>query len=73
MSVAIASPEPKSAVVPAVYKVDDMAQLLQCSVRNIWLLADAGAIPGETRLGRLRRWRVKDVNDWIAAGCPRPK
>jgi excisionase family DNA binding protein len=73
MPLAVACPEPKSTIAPALYTVDDIAQLLQCSTRNVWKLSDAGMLPGMTRIGRLVRWRAKDINDWIAAGCPRPK
>jgi excisionase family DNA binding protein len=55
------------------YTVDQVAAVLQCSVRNIWKLADSGDLPGMVRIGRLVRWRKSDVSNWLAAGCPRPK
>jgi excisionase family DNA binding protein len=73
MSPAVACPEPKNAIAPALYRVDDVAQLLQCSTRNIWKLSDAGAMPELVRVGRLVRWRVKDIDTWISSGCARPK
>jgi excisionase family DNA binding protein len=73
MSLALVQPTLKAAVPPALYTADDIAQLLQCSTRNIWKLSDAGVLPGLTRIGRLVRWRAKDVNEWISSGCPKPK
>jgi predicted DNA-binding transcriptional regulator AlpA len=73
MSLAVATPEPKSAIAPALYTVDDIAQLTQMSTRNVWKLSDAGMLPGMTRIGRLVRWRAKDIDGWISSGCPRPK
>jgi excisionase family DNA binding protein len=72
MSVAaagIARHELKSAVQPALYTVDDVANLLQCSARNVWKMNDRGALPGEVRVGKLVRWRVSDINAWIQRGC----
>jgi excisionase family DNA binding protein len=73
MSVASAYPETKAPVGPALYVADDLASLLQCSKRNIWRLNDSGALPGAVRVGRLVRWRVEAINDWIQNGCPRGK
>jgi excisionase family DNA binding protein len=69
MPAAVASPETRSAVQPALHTADDVAALLQCSVRNVWKLADRGALPGMVRIGKLVRFRVNDVNAWIANGC----
>lgn len=31
----------------------------------------AGWIPRPVRIGRSTLWRVEELRDWIAAGCPR--
>jgi len=53
----------------AVVGVDPVAQVLDCSVRHIWRMADAGLMPAPLKLGRLRRWRVGTIRQWIAGGC----
>jgi predicted DNA-binding transcriptional regulator AlpA len=55
------------------YVAQDVAALLRCSVRNVWALNDRAAIPGEVRIGRLVRWRQRDVHQWIENGCPEQK
>ena len=59
-----------SMAVSPFYVADDLAALLQCSVRNVWALNDRGALPGLVRLGRLVRWRKRDIDSWIENGCP---
>jgi excisionase family DNA binding protein len=60
----------------ALLKVQQVAELLGCSVRHIYRLADRGAMPRPVRLGDvLVRWnrRTGDpstgIEDWIAGGC----
>jgi excisionase family DNA binding protein len=62
-----------SLIPPAVYTAGDIATLLKCSQRTVWNLADAGILPGLVQINRLVRFRAKDVDQWIAAGCPRPR
>jgi predicted DNA-binding transcriptional regulator AlpA len=31
----------------------------------------AGWIPGPVRIGRSTLWRIDELRDWVAAGCPR--
>ncbi|MCY2968092.1 MAG: hypothetical protein NT069_31420 [Planctomycetota bacterium] len=46
-------------------------QLLNCSERHIWRMADRGLMPRPRKLGALCRWPLTELEDWIAAGCPR--
>jgi excisionase family DNA binding protein len=46
-----------------------VAQLLDCSARHVYRLADAGRMPAPVRLGALVRWRRQDIEDWLAGGC----
>ena len=48
----------------------DVGRLLQLSRVKIWSMIRAGTFPEPMRLGRSRRWRESDVNDWIAAMRP---
>jgi excisionase family DNA binding protein len=65
---------PDAQVAPSpLFTVQQVAAALQCSVRTVWALADAGTLPGLVKIGRLARWRRADVLAWIEAGCPQPK
>ena len=46
------------------------AERLGVSVRTLRRLTDAGHGPKPIRVGRCLRWRLSEVSDWIAAGCP---
>lgn len=50
--------------------VDAVAQILDCSSRHVYRLADMGRIPGPVKLGALTRWRRVAVLSWIDSGCP---
>jgi excisionase family DNA binding protein len=50
---------------------DQLAKWLQVSKRSLWRLRSAGEIPEPMRLGGAVRWRLTDVEAWMAKGCPR--
>jgi excisionase family DNA binding protein len=56
--------------------VQAVANLLGCSPRHIYRLADRGGMPRPVRVGALVRWRratgdpTTGIEDWIANGCP---
>jgi excisionase family DNA binding protein len=54
----------------ALLDVQAVAQLLKCSTRHVYRLADAGQMPLPTKLGVLNRWVQSEVESWIASGCP---
>ncbi|MBI5765385.1 MAG: helix-turn-helix domain-containing protein [Planctomycetes bacterium] len=47
-----------------------VASMLQCSCRHVRRLADGGRMPTPTRLGSLVRWRRRELQNWLEAGCP---
>jgi len=49
--------------------VEDVAKLLGISTRSVARHADAGLIPQGVKLGNARKWDLKILEDWIAAGC----
>lgn len=53
------------------YTAEEVAELLRCSVRNVWRLRDVGDLPAAVRIGRLVRWPRKLIDSWIADGCPK--
>jgi excisionase family DNA binding protein len=55
------------------YTADQLAEMLQVSLRQIWLMRDAGSIPAPFQVGRLVRWSRASIDTWIAAGAPRPR
>ncbi|HQM50459.1 MAG TPA: helix-turn-helix domain-containing protein [Candidatus Hydrogenedentes bacterium] len=50
-------------------KVDGVAEMLDCSVRSVYRLADAGKLPRPVRLGGMVRWNSADLEAWVAGGC----
>lgn len=47
-----------------------VAARLVVSERTVERMVEAGKMPPPMKLGRLRRWRLADVESWIASGCP---
>lgn len=43
----------------------EMADLLKVSLRKFEQMVKAGDAPPHIRLGRLRRWPVEAVNEWL--------
>jgi len=55
---------------------DQLARLLDISTRSVWRLLQSGELIEPIRLGGSVRWRLADVKQWVAEGCPpvsRPK
>lgn len=48
----------------------ELAERLSCSERHIWGLHSSGRLPRPIAIGRCRRWRVADIERWLADGCP---
>ncbi|MCI0352678.1 MAG: helix-turn-helix domain-containing protein [Acidobacteriales bacterium] len=46
------------------------AAILSISERTLWDLTKRKAIPGVVYIGRLVRYSVAGLSDWIAQGCP---
>ena len=53
------------------YDINDLKRILKASGRSIDRWRDSGVIPGGLRVGRLIRWRKRDIHEWLDAGCPR--
>lgn len=65
--------ENKSEPRQLVLDVGGVSELLGCSRRTVRRLNDAGAMPAAIRIGALLRWRRSEIEQWIAAGCPRTR
>lgn len=48
----------------------DLAARIGVSVRAIWNYRDMGVLPKALKVGGAVRWREKDIDAWIQAGCP---
>jgi excisionase family DNA binding protein len=61
---------PADAPAAQLLDVEQVAAILNCSVRHVYRLSDAGRMPPRLRLGSLVRWRRQDIDTWLADGCP---
>jgi excisionase family DNA binding protein len=55
---------------PGLLTVNQVAEVLAVSIRQVWRLNATGRLPAPVRLGRSVRWRSAELEDWISAGCP---
>ena len=53
--------------------VGDVAEILQISVRGVWRQVSIGQFPKPIYVGRLARWQVGIVNEWIGSLSPLPQ
>jgi predicted DNA-binding transcriptional regulator AlpA len=53
----------------ALVDVEGVALLLACSPRHVYRMSDCGRMPRPFKLGRLMRWRRREVLGWIDGGC----
>lgn len=51
-------------------KADELAALLGVSTRTLWRMLSNQRIPQPVRLGGCTRWRLDQVQRWIAGDCP---
>lgn len=49
--------------------VATVSEMLGCSTRTVYRLADGGKMPAPLKLGTLVRWSKATVEEWIACGC----
>lgn len=51
--------------------VGQVAAMIQCSQRHVYRLEERRELPPAVRLGAVVRWRRGEIEEWIAAGCPK--
>jgi excisionase family DNA binding protein len=69
MTTADASPQANSA---KLLDVRAVAELLGCSPRHVYRMADAGKIVPPVRIGALVRWKANgpgSIQEWLDGGC----
>jgi predicted DNA-binding transcriptional regulator AlpA len=64
-----ASPEREK---PLLISIESLAAMLGISPRSVWRRLSGGEMVEPIRIGNSVRWRLQDVEDWVAAGCPVP-
>jgi excisionase family DNA binding protein len=55
---------------PLLITAAELARMLQVSTRTLWRLRSAGQLPQPVQFGGSVRWRLEEVQKWIAEGCP---
>lgn len=55
---------------PRLIPAEQLAAMLNISTRTLWRKLSAKKIPEPVRIGGLPRWRLDQVRQWIAQGCP---
>lgn len=50
--------------------VKEAAAMCKCSWRHFLRMADIGLAPSGIKFGRLRRFKMSEIQAWLAAGCP---
>jgi len=61
---------PRPAACDGLVNIERVAELLAVSPEHTRRLNELGSMPRPVRLGRSVRWRISDIREWIAAGCP---
>ena len=51
------------------FDVDDLARRFKTSTRHIFRMADQGRMPWGMKLGQLRRWSRRAIEEWERGGC----
>ncbi len=49
---------------------DELAEVLDIGVRTLWRMDACGKLPRPVSIGRLRKWRRREIEAWVEAGCP---
>jgi predicted DNA-binding transcriptional regulator AlpA len=57
-------------VEPVMITARQLAVLMQVSTRQVWRMLSAGKVPQPIRVGGIVRWRMAEIENWIALGCP---
>ena len=50
----------------------EVADMLQVSVRHLHRLKSRGDVIQPVKIGKLTRWNLEEVEQWIRNGCPSP-
>jgi predicted DNA-binding transcriptional regulator AlpA len=73
VSDALATARINTDIAPLCVGVAGVAHLLVISTRQVYRLNDAGRLPAPLSFGACKRWSLREIEAWIAAGAPRRK
>ncbi len=59
-----------SATLPLLIDIYALSKLLSRSVSALERDQAAGRLPPVVRVGGSKRWRLAEIETWVAAGCP---
>ena len=48
----------------------EVAELLRISVRGVWRQVSTERFPKPVYVGRLARWPLRTIRNWMDQGCP---
>jgi excisionase family DNA binding protein len=51
---------------PALLRVEAVAEMLDVSTRTVWRLVSGGELPQPVAIGKCRRWRLADVEQFVS-------
>jgi predicted DNA-binding transcriptional regulator AlpA len=55
---------------PLLVDIRGLSRLLARSIASLERDDAAGRLPSAVRIGASKRWRIEDVDEWVALGCP---
>ena len=55
---------------PLLITADQVAAMLQVSVRSVWRLRSSGKLPKPVEVGGSVRWNNEQMRKWVSEGCP---
>ena len=58
---------------PLLLTIEEVAELINLSVRTIHRLVSAKEMPLPIRVRGCKRFRRNEIVAWVAAGCPKPE
>ncbi len=58
---------------PSLVTDKEVAEILQISVRHLHRLKSRGDIIQPVKIGKLTRWNLEQVEQWIQSGCQSPE
>lgn len=54
-------------------KAKELAEMLSVSTRHIWRMRASDKLPRAIEIGNCVRWKLLDITNWLAMGCPSMK
>jgi predicted DNA-binding transcriptional regulator AlpA len=61
-----------SKMATALITTNQFAEMLNISTRQLHRMRSKGTIIQPIKLGRMTRWSLEEVEEWIRTGCPLP-